>query len=110
MVSSYGPGPRWKGARKLLGYGANMSPLVYCELWLVTSDRSVEALAVRYVPSPWYWPRKVRIIGRPVDSRASLTPVSTASVPLGDGLNRVMPSGAMDMSLAASSISGRFGM
>src|SRR5262244_2629028 len=109
MVSSYGPGPRWKGARKLFGYGANISPPTYCELWLATSERSVEALAVRYVPSPWYWPRKVKIIGRPVDSRASLTPASTARVPLSDGLKRDMPAGAIASSLSASSIAGRFG-
>src|SRR5215470_243094 len=109
MASSYGPGPRWNGARKLFGYGANTSPPTYCELWLVTSERSVEALAVRYVPSPWYWPRNVKIIGRPVDSRASLTPVSTASVPLGDGLNRDMPLGAIETSLSASAMAGRFG-
>ena len=40
----------------MLGYGANTKPATYCAFAVVTSERSVEALAVRYVVSPWYWP------------------------------------------------------
>ena len=66
--------------------------------------------AVRYVLSPWYWPRKPRIIARPVASRASLTPPSTTSVPLMLGAYRVSGAGASSSSRSASSIMGTLGM
>ena len=62
--------------------------------------------AVSSVASPWYWPRKDRIIGRPVAARANLSPDSTASVPLTLGATRVKPGGAISTSRLASEITG----
>ena len=72
----------------------------------MTSERSVDPAAVRYVASPWYWPRKPRIIGRPVASRASLTAPSTTSVPVIPVAARVMLAGASSTRRSASSIGG----
>ena len=72
----------------------------------MTSERSVDPAAVRYVASPWYWPRKPRIIGRPVASRASFTAPSTTSVPVIPVAARVMLAGASSTRRSASSIGG----
>ena len=47
IVSSYGPGPEWNGARKRFGYGAKTNPGTYGALPEVTSARSVPRAAVR---------------------------------------------------------------
>ena len=96
----------WNGALKAFGYGAKTSPETYWAEFEVTSARSVEPAAVRYVVSPWYWPRKPRIIGRPVASRASFTAPSTTSVPVIPVATRVMLGGASSTRRSASSIGG----
>ena len=101
-----GPGAAVEGRPERARVGREQNPVTYCALPDVFVDTSVELAAVTYVDSPWYWPRKLRIMGRPVASRASLMPPSTASVPVTVAAARVMRDGASSTSRSASAMTG----
>ena len=107
-MSSNGPGPVRNGERNRFGYGTVTTPATYWVRMDVTLERSLETPAVRQVDSPWYWPRKVRMSGRPVASRMNLTAPSTARVPVTEYSTRLSRPGAIDASLSTSSSAGTF--